>query len=63
MRSFFLKLFLVYAICLTAISCAIFCFLLFVTKLYRLLNNRLFRETEWLLDKYEKTLHVSGSKK
>lgn len=62
MMSFFLKLFLVYAIILTIISFSIVEFLLLATMLFKKLNKRLIGETEWILRKYERTLQLPRSK-
>ena len=62
MRSFFLKLFLAYAITLTVVSLAIVEFLLFTTMLFQKLNYRIIGETEWILKKYERTLQLPRSK-
>lgn len=62
MRSFFLKLFLAYAIILTTVSLVIVEFLLFTTMIFQKLNNRFNGETKWILKKYERTLQVPRSK-
>jgi hypothetical protein len=62
MRSFFLQLLLTYAVVLTIVSIATVEILVFITKLYQAFNNRLIRETQWLLDEYKKTHNVIRSK-